>query len=161
VIAADELLLPTIEVKELIVVVKDAEFVVSDVENELEYACAFTANDAVPKKLPVNWEPEIIEPVSCPNVTLLVDVNAVPCPLVICWEAETVPLGVTPPIEGAQEADTAYEAVVAIEPLNERVIMAFVVGFATLAIIPLEETTVTDETVPLPPAPGAHEADIA
>jgi hypothetical protein len=46
----EELLIPTTATNELTVEVNDAEFVVSDVENELEYVCAFVANDAVPNK---------------------------------------------------------------------------------------------------------------
>jgi ribonuclease HI len=57
------LLVDTKDVRETIVVVNDAEMVVSVVDSELEYACAFIANEAVPKKEPVICEPLIIEAV--------------------------------------------------------------------------------------------------
>jgi hypothetical protein len=72
---------------------------------------------------------------------------------------ELVGLNVPPP--GAQDADTANEAVAEIEELSERVMVGASVGFDTLAKIPLEEMTDTEVTVP-PPAPaGAQDADRA
>jgi hypothetical protein len=59
-----ELLLVDInDVRETTVVVNDVEIAVSVADNELEYVCAFIANEAVPKNEPVICEPLIIEAV--------------------------------------------------------------------------------------------------